>query len=61
VTAVPPGLPVFTVTLAGGVTVGGVVSTTVTSNVTGGFALPSTQLTVVVPSGNVDPDPGVHM
>jgi hypothetical protein len=53
-------LPVVTATFGGGVTVGGVVSTTVMLNAAGEDVLPAASLavheTVVVPSGNVCPD-----
>jgi hypothetical protein len=60
-TAVPPGSPVVTVTGAGGVTTGGVVSTTETVNDPVGVPVPSTQSTAVFPSGNVEPEGGVQV
>jgi hypothetical protein len=58
----PSGLPVVSVTFSGGVTVGAVVSTTVTVNEPAAAPVPgSTQLTVVGPSGNADPGPGEQL
>lgn len=55
---------VVLVTFAGQVIVGACVSLTVTVKVHGDDILPeasvAVQLTVVVPTGNVDPDAGVH-
>jgi hypothetical protein len=60
VTAIPDGSPVFTSTFAGGVTTGGVVSTTVTVKLADADVLPAASFaeheTVVVPSGNACPD-----
>jgi hypothetical protein len=61
VTAVPEGLPVVTLSFAGGVTTGGVVSTTVTLNDEAAELPASVQFTVVGPSGNVVPDAGVQV
>jgi hypothetical protein len=58
VTTAPAWLLVVAVTFAGGVTVGGVVSTTVTVNEPAAAPPASTQLTAVAPSGNVEPEPG---
>ncbi len=48
-----------------GLSVGGVVSWTVTANETGALVLPAlsvaVQVTVVVPSGNVEPEAGLHV
>ena len=59
-TDVPDGLPVLTFTFAGGVTAGGVVSTTLMLKVAGADLLLDASVavheTVVVPSGKVCPD-----
>jgi hypothetical protein len=55
--AVPGAGPVASAVIgAGTVTPGGVVSTTVTLNGGAGAPLASMQFTVVVPSGNIDPE-----
>lgn len=63
VTFVPVESPVVTLSLLGGVTTGAVVSTTVTVNepVGVGGVAPSSQLTVVGPSGKVEPERGAQL
>jgi hypothetical protein len=59
-TAAPAGPVASAVIGPGTVTSGGVVSTTLTLNESAGFSPTSVQVTVVCPSGNVDPEAGVQ-
>jgi hypothetical protein len=59
---VAPWGPVASAVIGPGtLTSGGVVSTTLTLNEPAGFPPASVQVTVVGPSGNVDPEAGVHV
>jgi hypothetical protein len=60
-TVVPEGSPAVTVTGAGGVTIGGVVSTTVTVKEPAGSESDSMQFTVVSPSGKREPEGGLQV